>query len=168
MQELPAFSMWEQEDVDKILAERDEKLTASMEKSGLRLSKRYYQKSYGLEDEDIESVQQSNRAVEQQFTEGVWDSPRFTDAVRRRRIGTVPYADQQAIDDAMESITPEELQAQIEGVLKPIIDLIQEGNNYDEVMEKLIETYPDMDTKAIEDMLARAIFVSELWGRLNA
>lgn len=151
--DLPVFSMWEEEDVDKDLAERDEKLTASLEKSGLRLSKRYYQKSYGLEDEDIEASNQQSAASQQQFAERVSDNP---------------FPDQQALDNAIDSISPEQLQAQMEGVLKPIIDLIQEGNNYDEVMEKLIETYPDMDTKAIEKMLARAIFVSELWGRLNA
>ncbi|NTU43293.1 MAG: DUF935 family protein, partial [Nitrospirales bacterium] len=54
--ERPVFSMWEEEDVDKDLAERDEKLTASMEKSGLRLTQKYYRKGYGLEEEDIEAV----------------------------------------------------------------------------------------------------------------
>jgi len=56
----------------------------------------------------------------------------------------------------------------MEGVLKPIIDLINESNDYSKVMEKLVETFPDMDTKTIEDMLTRGIFVSELWGMLNA
>lgn len=56
----------------------------------------------------------------------------------------------------------------MEGVLKPVIDLINESGDYNTAMEKLIEAYPDMDTEAIEKMLARAIFVSELWGRLNA
>ena len=62
----PVFSMWEKEDVDKNLAERDEKLTASMEKSGLKLSRRYYQKSYGLEDEDIETVESQESGVKRQ------------------------------------------------------------------------------------------------------
>lgn len=65
----PVFSMWEEEDVDKNLSERDEKLTASMEKSGLRLSRRYYQKSYGLEDEDVEVSDQQSAVSDQQFTE---------------------------------------------------------------------------------------------------
>lgn len=142
----PVFSMWEEEDVDAALAERDVKLTASMEKSGLRLSRRYYQKAYGLEDEDIEGGEQTSMFAENKQA----------------------FPDQQAIDDAVESIPAEEMQKQMEGVLKPIIDLIQEGNSYQDIMEKLASTYPDMDTSAIEQMLARAIFVSELWGRLNA
>ena len=144
----PVFTMYEEEDVDKDLAERDEKLSASLEKSGLRLSKRYFQKYYGLEDEDLEEI------VSAQKSEFAEPDPLLPD--------------QQALDDAIESITPEELQAQMEGVLKPIIDLINESGDYNTVMEKLIEAYPDMNTEAIEKMLARAIFVSELWGRLNA
>ncbi len=154
----PVFSMWEEEDVDKDLAERDAKLTASMGKSNLRLSRKYYQKNYGLEDEDIEEDQQSRGATGQ--TVNMSDPSYSSDPS--------PFPDQQALDDAIDSISPKELQAQMGGVLKPIIDLINESGDYSAVMEKLIEAYPDMDTKAVEDMLARAIFVSELWGRLNA
>lgn len=165
---LPVFTMYEEEDVDKDLAERDEKLTASMEKSGLRLSQKYYQKSYRLDDEDIETAVPPIISAGQasRLSEG------SVPPVRGQEFADNPdkeaFPDQAALDDAIDSITPEELQAQMESVLKPIIDLIAESGDYNAVMEKLIETYPDMDTKAIEDMLARAIFVSELWGRLNA
>ncbi|RMD59854.1 MAG: DUF935 family protein, partial [Nitrospirae bacterium] len=54
--ETPVFSMYEQEDVDKELAERDEKLTNSLQLAGLKLTKRYFQKYYALEDEDIEEL----------------------------------------------------------------------------------------------------------------
>jgi len=147
---MPVFSMYEEEDVDEELAARDEKLTASLEKSGLKLTKRYYQKYYSLEDEDIEEVKTQ---IEKPLSFAESNSL---------------FPDQQALDDAAEDITPEELQKQMEGILKPIIDLINEGRSYEEVMEKLLETYPDMDTSEVEKMLSRAIFISELWGRLNA
>lgn len=148
--EMPVFSMYEESDIDKNLAERDEKISNSLEKSGLRFTKQYFQKAYALEDEDIEVSEQNTTKTE------------FAEKKES------PFPDQQAIDDAMESISPEELQSQMEGVLKPIIELIKEGTSYEEIMEKLVETYPDMDTSAIEQMLSRAIFVSELWGMLNA
>jgi len=154
--DMPQFTMYEEEDVDKTLAERDEKLGSVLQLSGLKLSKRYFQKAYGLEDEDF-IEQESSRAAEQQFSESLDFSSKPS-----------AYPDQQAIDDAVESLSPEELQKQMEGVLKPIIKLIQDGNSYEEIMEKLFETFPDMDTKAIEEMLARAIFISEAWGMLNA
>jgi len=56
----------------------------------------------------------------------------------------------------------------MQGILKPIIDLINNGKDYNAVMEELLKTFPEMDTSALEEMLARAILVSELWGRLNA
>jgi phage gp29-like protein len=141
--QMPVFSMWEKEDVDKNLAERDKTLVDA----GIKFTRQYWMKAYGFEDEDLEQ-----NSI-QQFSEGTQKSQ---------------FPDQQAVDDAIDSITPEELQKQMEGVLKPIIELIEQGNSYEEIMERLIEAYPDMDTSAIEDMLARAIFISELWGRLNA
>lgn len=150
--EPPVFTMWEQEDVDKDLAERDEKVTISLEKSGLKLTKKYYQKNYGFEDEDIEEINSSAEFAEGNRT--------------LKKIDT--FEDQHILDDAIDSITPEELQAQMEGVLKPVINLINESKDYNKVMEKLVETYQDMDTKALENMLIRAIFISELWGKLNA
>lgn len=154
--EMPQFTMYEEEDVDKDLAERDEKLGNVLQLSGLKLSKQYFQKAYGLEEEDFEEQQTTPAPNQpnQQFSEPPSDKSTFPD--------------QQAIDDAADTLSPEELQKQMEGVLKPIIDLINESKDYNQVMEKLIQTYPDMDTKTIEDMLARAIFVSELWGMLNA
>lgn len=142
--ERPMFSMWQEEDVDSALADRDQKLTASMQISGLKLSKSYYQKNYGLTDEDI--VESSVT----QFAESNGD------------------ATQIAVDQAVESISPEELQKEMEGVLKPIIDLIRQGESYEEIMSELVGTFPDMKTDDVQKMLERAIFVSELWGLLNA
>lgn len=151
--DMPEFSMYEQEDIDKDLAERDEKLTGSLQAAGLRLTKKYFQKYYALEDEDIEEISPAQNENLTSYAE--------PDAEE-------PFPDQQALDDAIESINPEELQKQMEGVLKPIIELINEGNSYEEIMERLIETFPEMDSSSVEKMLERAIFISELWGRLNA
>ncbi|HHT9137372.1 MAG TPA: DUF935 domain-containing protein [Candidatus Wunengus sp. YC60] len=75
---------------------------------------------------------------------------------------------QVAIDNATNALSPEDLQAQMAGVLKPVTDMIKNGEDYNKILENLATAYPNMDDKAIEDMLTRAIFVSELWGRLNA
>lgn len=147
--ERPVFSMWEEEDVDKILAERDKTLVDT----GVKFTKQYFMKAYGFEEDDIDVVTAQQTGDRQQFAESSDKSL---------------FPDQHVIDDAVDSISPEELQKQIDRVLKPIIDLINQGNDYNSVMEKLVETYPDMETTAIEKMLARAIFVAELWGRLNA
>lgn len=155
--DMPKFSMYEQEDIDKDLAERDEKLTGSLQASGLRFTKKYFQKYYALEDEDIEEISPNQKENLTSYAEPDREGQKSS-----------AFQDQQALDDAIEAINPEELQKQLQGVLKPIIELINEGNSYEEIMERLIETFPEMDTSSIEKMLERAIFVSELWGRLNA
>lgn len=50
--EMPVFSMYEEEDVDKTLAERDELLA----RAGVKLTPQYYQREYGFEEGDIASV----------------------------------------------------------------------------------------------------------------
>jgi len=131
--------------VDQTLAERDDKLTNSLQKSSLRLTRAYFQKNYGLADDDIAEAVASN------FAERVEENP----------------AGQIEIDKAIEKLSPEKLQAEMEGLLKPIIDLIKNGSSYEDIFTKLVATYPEMDSKGIEDLLQRAIFISELWGILN-
>ncbi|BDV42430.1 hypothetical protein GURASL_13530 [Geotalea uraniireducens] len=52
----PRFSLWEEEEVDQAQAERDQSLTQSLARSGLKLTRVYYQRTYNLEEEDIEAA----------------------------------------------------------------------------------------------------------------
>ncbi len=57
--EIPEFSMFEEEDVNKALAERDEILV----KQGVKFSKSYYIENYGLNDRDFEIDSKDSRGV---------------------------------------------------------------------------------------------------------
>lgn len=151
--ERPVWSMWADEDVDMEQATRDKTLSDA----GVKFSKTYFMKAYGYEDEDILDV----GAPKSQQT-----PPSFSEADPGAPVHTFP--DQKTIDDAVNSLNAEQLQEQMNGVLMPIIDMINNGTDYNEVLEKLTDAYPDMSTDAIQQMLERAIFVSELWGRLHA
>ncbi len=154
--ERPVFSMWKEEAIDLSLATRDKTLA----EAGVRLTKTYYQSAYGFGDDEIESVGAPGAAPA---------GPQFSERPRPMGEGVKYMApDQQAIDDAVAGMDPQELQRQMEGVLKPVIDLVNKEKDYNTVLDRLAEAYPDMDTSAIEEMLSRAIFVSELWGRLSA
>ncbi len=177
---VPEFILYEEEDVDKTLSERDEKLSTALDKSNLRLSRKYYQKGYALDDEDLEEkpaalpVQSQELGLPGQMP---GEPAQFSAAEKNifsRVIDRIfnfkkstNFKDQQAIDQAVEKLSPADLQKQMEGVLKPVIELIQKGTSPEDVMKDLVKAYPAMDTKAIEQMLARAIFVSECWGRLQ-
>ncbi|RJP20730.1 MAG: DUF935 family protein, partial [Deltaproteobacteria bacterium] len=166
--EPPAFSMWQEEDVDLDLSTRDKTLT----ESGVRFSKKYFTKTYGFEEEDIEEVSVPSSGIPPPAPQPPAEfsvhrgcphcsGAQFADAGQR---GAQLFPDQAAIDDLTESISPEELQAQMEGILKPVLDLITEGNSHEEILTALAEAYPDMQDDALEEMLTRAIFVSESWG----
>lgn len=169
--EAPRFAMWEEEDVDLDTATRDQTLS----QAGVRFSKNYFVRAYGFEEEDIVDVGPAPTAPvpwapqpPASFSERHCphcSEARFTSP---GQTGTRPFPDQAAIDDLVESIPPEELQAQMEGVLKPVLDLIGKGNSPEEILNLLSEAYPNMQDDALEEMLARAIFVSESWGQLNA
>lgn len=79
-----------------------------------------------------------------------------------------PFSDQAALDAMIESIAPDLLQGQAVLALKPVLALIAASNDYAEVHAALAEMFPKMDTQQLEETMARAMFVVEVWGRLSA
>ena len=146
--DLPYFDLWQEEDVDKALAERDEILS----RTGVKFTKKYIQKAYGLEDEDFEimkSVIENKQSAQlAQFAEDLPDG-------------------QNDIDNLIASFSADELQNQIDPLLAPVMKLIQNARSYEEVMEAIAEQYPNMDDAKFQETLARAIFISDIYGRLN-
>ncbi len=143
---IPVFSMWEEEDVDLPLAQRDKILFDS----GVTFTKEYLMRTYGFEEKDIE-VQGSTEKIDkkQAFSE-------FAES---------QFPDQQAIDKFIDSFSDDELQAQAGTILKPIFDLINSANSYEEIYESLFQK--GLKTNVIEKILQKVIFVSETWGRIN-
>ena len=75
-------------------------------------------------------------------------------------------ADQRELEDLIDDVEQGDLEDQGQQMLQPIIDII-EKNGPEEAMGKLAEVYDDMDTSKMEEMIARMIFLSKTWGRLN-
>lgn len=78
------------------------------------------------------------------------------------------FPDQTALDSGIEGINAEKLTVQAQAALKPVLDLIAASTDYAEVFDKLAETFPAMNTQQLEQALARAMFVSDVWGKLSA
>ncbi len=153
--EVPVYAMWEQEEVDKVLAERDEKLT----RAGAKLTPQYFKRAYKLEDGDLaETVTPSAGAA----TGGDPADLAFAE-------GDVSVPDQDALDGAMAALEgAAEIDGDLVAVLKPVLAAAQAGRSSDELLGMLAELYPDMDTAGLQERLARAIFVAKVWGRLHA
>lgn len=141
----PVFEMWEQQEVDKVLAERDEKLV----RAGAKLTPAYFKRAYSLQDGDLdEATQPATPAAE--FAEG----------------DVAP--DQDALDAALDTLSADILNADAQAMLAPLLKRIAKGAQPDELLGMLAELYPEMDASGLQERLARMIFVANLWGRLHA
>ncbi|MBJ8744039.1 DUF935 domain-containing protein [Citrobacter farmeri] len=70
------------------------------------------------------------------------------------------------IDDMGDGVRPEALQQAIDPVLKPVIAAIIK-NGPERAMLDAAVLYPELDDAALIDLLTRAIFVADLWGRID-
>lgn len=150
-QDAPSFVLYEKRDVDKDLAERDEKLSASLGKSGLRFTRNYFQSNYYLDDEDLEDA-----PVETQATPALFAEPSST---------TLP--DQLAVDELLDSFSDTGLQEQMTPLVEPILALVRRAGSYDEIERELAAAYAEMDDERLQALIAMACFLADAAGRQN-
>lgn len=85
---------------------------------------------------------------------------------RLARPAGATFFDQVVLDAGADALAPEVLQRELEQTLRPVLDLIEQGADFEAIGDRLAEAYPQMSTGQLEELLARAIFVSDTWGRL--
>lgn len=155
----PVFAFQSKEDHKTDLADRDEKL----HRMGVKFQKSYLERRYGFEGGDIEIAEKTPPA---EAGAGGNMPFAFSEGMGREVRGSFP--DQDALDRFIEGIPEGALKGIADEVVLPVVSMIQAGESFEAVMGKLAETYPAMNTKGFEEILARAIFVADVWGRLNA
>lgn len=74
---------------------------------------------------------------------------------------------QQAIDQLVDYLSDWQLTNQSKAIIQPILDLLDKSDNVNDVADKLIQLYPEMDVKELEALLEKAMFISEVYGRLT-
>lgn len=144
--DIPTFEMYEQEDIDLTLSQRDKTLSDT----GVKFTKEYFKKTYGFDEVDFE-IQQEPSIKKNTFSEFKQTENQFRD--------------QKVLDDFINSFSDEDLQKQAEIILKPVLKIIENCTSYNEMYEKLSEK--GLGTNEIEEILQKVFFVSETWGRLN-
>ena len=111
----PVFEMWEQQEVDKVLAERDEKLV----RAGAKLTPAYFKRAYNLQDGDlVEEAAPVAPAAE--FAEGETGFP-----------------DQQALDEIVAGLSSEALDEEAGAILRPLLDDLLAARDEDAAMALL-------------------------------
>lgn len=143
----PVYELWEQQEVDKVLAERDEKLT----QAGAKFTPQYFKRAYDLQDGDLNEAATSatGAAAPADFAE------------------SVEMPDQDALDAALDALPDEELDGDMAMLLTPVLSAVQDGAAPDVLLGMLAELYPLMDSAALQERLARALFVAKVWGRVH-
>ena len=91
----PLYALWQQEEIDKSLAQRDKALTDS----GVKFTNAYWQRTYNLQDGDLQ------------------DAPTTTDSAEFAEPTLRPLLDQIALDQAIDSLPAEVLQQHSEQTL---------------------------------------------------
>ena len=94
-------------------------------------------------------------------------SPVVAAALRRRdRLATAAARDRRpAIEQVVDAIEADEWQTLAAPVIEPI--LARAASNPEGLLRDLVSVYPDLDTEALTERLARVLFVADSWGRLT-
>ena len=75
---------------------------------------------------------------------------------------------QEGVDALVEGLSQQDTRGLLEAFLAPVFELVSRANSYEEIMEGLSELYPRLKTEEFEKLLEQAIFLADVWGRLNA
>lgn len=184
----PKFTWIEDEDVQKDRAERDKNLDAM---SNFQFTGKYFKNRYNLDDDEFEIVEKKEQTPPAEFSQRMFPAwPNQSPLERGQKTkfsGVCPcgcgddpvlhfeqefleeYPDQAALTDATKD-TPRNKrrnQRQMREALGPVIDLIKNYESFDQAMEGMADLYPEMNSEQLEEHLARAMFVAEVWGRLS-
>ncbi len=92
-------------------------------------------------------------------------------AMRGRASGVAHAARTDAVQAAVDGLADaaiEEGAAAVQAMVDPIVAAVEAATDYDDLRDRLLAAYPELDATAMEDVLARAMFMAELGGRANA
>ncbi len=144
-EEVPIFEMYEEEDVDLTLAQRDKILS----ETGVKFSKEYFIKTYGLNDEDFE-IREFNYPIQE---------PQFKEFKEEN----IDHKGQEEIENLYKFICNNELSEKAQEMISPLISLIENCEDYEDVYEIL--TDKNLQSKKFDESLQKALFLCELQGR---
>jgi phage gp29-like protein len=143
--EMPKFEMYQEEDVDKPLAEVVSMLTQYKQ---VEFTKEFYKRRFGFADDEINIIPTPTVQPSAPFAE-----PEHSDFSPTDKLKKVGYND--FVNHSQE-------------FLQPVLDLINSGMEYDEIQSKAIELYPQLDTSGIENVLANSLVLASTGGYISA
>ncbi|AKE61135.1 Mu-like prophage FluMu protein gp29 [Citrobacter amalonaticus Y19] len=80
--------------------------------------------------------------------------------------GEITDPAQDALDNA--SSPGAAISQAMEKLIAPLVAALQQGQTPDEALDIIAASYPQLDDAHLQQLISQALFVSEVWGRLNA
>jgi len=77
------------------------------------------------------------------------------------------FPDQTALDEAIDDLPAAALQAQMDQILGPILQDLEQAGGYEVALASLAARYPNMKASKLERLLGQAMFVAELYGNAS-
>jgi phage gp29-like protein len=171
--DLPKFTMYEEEDVDKTLAERDKLLADTGQ---VKFSQEYIERAYGFEKGDVTVVDDTpepemdpNKPDGKPAggTAGANTGAGDDDGGEgfAEKVGS-GFKDQDAIDTLIDSLSDEDLRAQT-AFMEPVFALAEKSKTFKEFKDGLIDIFPGVRPVEVENALRNFIFAAETFGNLT-
>ena len=145
----PKCTYFEEEDPQKDFADRDKILS---ETGQFRLTKSYYIRRYGFQEDDIEMVEpgdEQDAGTQEHSEKQPGDNKQFT-------------PEQQALEDLVDR---GQAVVDFSENEKLILQVIQEAGSYEEAMENILALYPDLTDGGLEAVIENVIFTADIFGR---
>ncbi len=160
----PTFELFEQEEVDKVQAERD----ATLVKAGARLTRAYWMRTYDLEDGDI-----AEDLAPRDIPPGAVQASRGGHVSQGDApVAEAAFAESEAVErDALDGLVAAALQdweLMLEPLVAPLQALLDEaarrGDSAAQVLERLGEAQRRMGVRQLEEGLTQAAFAARIAG----
>ena len=141
-------------------SEIDERLTTRI---GVPVGRKYFYETYGVPEP----------AEEEELVEPPARGGMFSELENRRNEETGRFAarrytaDQEQVEGLVDR-SLKKAEAAMRGIGEPVKQLVKSAKSLEEIRDGLYALYPDMDGRDMRELLARAIFAGELYGRATA
>jgi len=112
--------------------------------------------NYDFGEDDIEVVEDAVQPV---------PGPEF--AAPRPAPAMAAHEYQDAVDTLAEGIKDDAVQTQVEGLLKPVLELVNNASTFEDVERGLDGMYGKMDESDVAETVEKTVLLGEVWGRLS-
>lgn len=152
----PEFVWFEEEDIRADRAERDKNLT----EQGVRFTPSYYKRTYNLEDSDFTVGEPPVKNPAAGPGQAPNPAPSFTEKAGVSDLSPAPTLDALGRKVAAS--------ARLDGLMKPIEELLGQAGSLEEFRDRLLEIYGDMDEGDLGALMQKAMTLADLAGAFDA